>query len=101
MSGISFRRNHIFLSTVLTKLLGDAFLMRKLRVFYPSVMNLHAMDTLVPTKLLKKCCKVGSIGPLCSKLLMNFTRRALDARWWEDLKTRYDAPQLNSKNRTL
>jgi len=41
-------------------------------VFYPSVTNLHAVDTLVPARLLKKCCKVGSIGLLYSKMLMNF-----------------------------
>ena len=55
----------------------------RLRVFYPFVTNLHAVDTLVPTRLLKKCYKVGSIGPLYSKMLMKFARRALDARWWE------------------
>ena len=71
-SGISFGRNCIFLSTVLTNLLGDVFLMKRLRVFYPFVTNLHAVDTLVPARLLKKCYKVGSIGPLCSKMLMNF-----------------------------
>ena len=57
--------------------------MKKLRVFYPFVTNLHAVDTLVPARLLKKCYKVGSIGLLCSKILMNFVRRALDVRWWE------------------
>ena len=82
-SGISFGRNRIFLSIVLTKLLGDAFRMKRLRVFYPFVTTLHAVDTLVPARLLKKCYKVGSIGPLCLKMLMNFARRALDARWWE------------------
>ena len=80
-SGISFGRNHIFLSTVLTKLLGDAFPMRRLGVFYLFVTTLHAVDTLVLARLLKKYYKVGSIGPLCSKMLMNFARRALDNRW--------------------
>ena len=75
-SGISFKRNRIFLSTVLTKLLQDASPMMKLRVFYLFVTNLHAVDTLVPARLLKKCYKVGSIG-----LPMNFVRRALDAKW--------------------
>jgi len=65
------------------KLLGDAFPMKWLRVFYPFVTNLNAVDTLVPARLLKKCYKVGSVSPLCSKMLMNFARRALDARWWE------------------
>ena len=100
-SGISFERNHIFLSTVLTKLLGDAFPMKRLRVFYLSVTNLHAADTLVPTRLLKRCCKVGSIGLLCSKILINFARRAVEPNGRKDLETRYDAPQPNSKNRTL
>ena len=36
-----------------------------------------------PRKTAKKCYKVGSIGPLYSKMLMNFARRAPDARWWE------------------
>ena len=67
-SGISFRRNRNFLSTALTKLLGDTFPMKKLRVFYPSVTNLHAMDTLVPTRLQKKCYNVGTFSPLCSKM---------------------------------
>ena len=79
-SGISFRRNRIFLSVVLTKLLRDAFSMKKLRVFYSSVTNLHAVDTLVPPRLLKRYCKVGSIGLLCSKMLINFARRALDVK---------------------
>ena len=48
-------------------------------MFYHFVMTLHAVDTLVPARLLKKSYKVGSIGPLCSKMLMNFARRALDA----------------------
>ena len=56
-SSISFGRNRIFLSTVLTKLLGDAFPMRRLRVFYPFVTNLHAVDTLVPARLLKSATK--------------------------------------------
>ena len=55
--------------------------MRRLRVFYPFVTNLHAVDTLVPARLLKKYYKVGSIGPLCSKMRMNFARRARDAKW--------------------
>ena len=107
-SGISFERNHIFLSTVLTKSLGDAFPMRRLRVFYPFVTTLHAVDTLVPARLLKKCYKVSSIAhfiqiylwflqdvplttkkvlqsefycPLCSDMLMIFAKRALDAKW--------------------
>ena len=83
-SGISFGRNRIFLSTVLTlvqKLLGDAFPMRRLRVFHPFVTTLHAVDTLVPATLLKKCYKAGFIGPLCSRMPMNFARRALDAKW--------------------
>ena len=79
--GISFERNRIFLSTDLTKLLGDAFPMKKLIVFYPSVTNLHAVDTLVPARLLKKYYKVSFIGLLCSKMLMNFARCALDAEW--------------------
>ena len=36
--------------------------MKKLRVFYPSVTNLHAVDTLLPARLLKRCCKVGSLA---------------------------------------
>ena len=51
-SDISFGRNRIFLSTVLTKLLGDAFPMRRLRVFYLFVTTLHVVDTLVPARLL-------------------------------------------------
>jgi len=54
--------------------------MKKSRVFYRSVMNLHTVDTLVPVRLLKRYYKVGSIGPLCSKMPMNFARRALDAK---------------------
>jgi len=80
-SGISFWRNRIFLSTVLTKLLGDTFPIKKLRVFYPSVTSLHAVDTFVPARLLKRCYKVSSIDLLYSKMLMNFARRTLDAKW--------------------
>ena len=61
--------------------------MRRLGVFYPSITNLHAVDTLVPARLLKKCYKVGFIGPLCSRMLMNFARRALDAKWKEGFQT--------------
>jgi len=42
--------------------------MRKLRVFYRFVMHLHAVNTLFPARLLKKYYKVGSIGPLYSKM---------------------------------
>ena len=34
-----------------------------------------------PHKTAEKCCRVSSIGPLYSKMLMNFARRALDTRW--------------------
>jgi len=71
-SGISFERNRIFSSTVPTKSLGDAFSMKKSRVFYLSVMSLHAVYTLVPVRLLKMCYKVGSIGPLFLKMPMKF-----------------------------
>jgi len=67
-SYIFFGRNRIFSITVSTKSLGDAFLMRKLRVFYRFVMHLHAVNTLFPARLLKKYYKVGSIGPLYSKM---------------------------------
>ena len=80
-SDISFGRNLIFLNIVPTKSLGDAFPMRKLKVIYLFVTNLHEVDTLIPARLLKKCYKVGSIGPLCSKMRMNFARRVLDAKW--------------------
>jgi len=80
-SGISFGRNRIFSSTVPTKSLRYAFPMKKSRVLCPSVTSLHAIDTLVPVRLLKRCYKVGSIGPLCSKMPMNFARRTLDAKW--------------------
>ena len=80
-SGISFGRNCIFSSTVLTKSLGDAFSMKKSRVFCLSVMSLHAVDTLVHVRLLKRCYKVGSTSPFCSKMPINFARRALDAKW--------------------
>ena len=76
----SFGRNRIFSNTVSTKSLEDAFPM-KLRVLCSFVTSLHAVDTLVPARLLKKCYKVGSIGLLCSKMLMNSSRRALDAKW--------------------
>ena len=99
-SGI-FVEELYLLSTVLTKSLGDAFSMNKLIVFYLSVTNLNAVDTLVPTRLLKRCCKVGSIGQLCSKILINFARRAVEPNGRKDLETRYDAPQPNSRNRTL
>jgi len=56
-SDISFGRNCIFSSTVLIKLLGDAFPMRKLRVFFYFVSSLHAVDTLVPVRLLKSATK--------------------------------------------
>ena len=39
--------------------------MRKLRVFYHFVMSLHAVDTLVPVKLPKKCYRVDFISPFC------------------------------------
>jgi len=55
--------------------------MRRLRVLYLFVMRLHVVDTLVLAKLLKKCCKVGSIGPLYSKMHLSFVRRAIDAKW--------------------
>jgi len=52
-SGISFGRNRIFLNIVPTESLRDVFPTRKLRVFFLSVTSLHAVDTLVPTRLLK------------------------------------------------
>ena len=80
MFNISFRRNCIFSNTIPIKSLRDAFLMKKLRVFCLSVISLHAVDTLVPARPLKKCYKVGSIGPHCSKMPINFARRELDAK---------------------
>ena len=87
-SDIFSERYHIFSSIVPTKSLGDAFPMRGLRVFYLFITSLHAVDTLVPGKLLKKCCKVGSIGPLCSKMYLGFARHAKGRK---DLEAKHDA----------
>jgi len=83
------------------QIIRRCILMRKLRVFYLFVMSLHTVDTLVLARLLKKCYKVGSIGPLCLKILMNFARCTLNANGRKDFKIKYDAPQPNSRNRTL
>ena len=80
-SATSFGRNHIFSNIVPTKSLGDALPMERLRVFYLFVTSLHAVDILVPVRLLKMCYKVGSIGPYCSKMPLNFARHSLDAKW--------------------
>jgi len=50
--------------------------MRKSGAFYLFVTNLHGVDTLAPAKLLKKCYRVGCIGPLCLKMPLTFARRA-------------------------
>jgi len=63
-------------------------------VFCPFVTSLHAVDTLIPAKLLKKCYKVGSIGPLYSKMPLNFARRALYANSRKDLKAKHDVLNL-------
>ena len=73
--------------------------MRKSKVFYLFVTSLHAVDTLVPVKLPKKCYKVSSIGPLYSKMPLNFARRVSNGR--KDLEMKYDTPQPNSKNKTF
>ena len=79
-SDISFWRNLISLNIVPTKLFEDVLLMRKQRVFQPFVMNLHAVDTLVPEKQPKMFYRVGYISPLCLKMPLTFSRRAQDAK---------------------
>ena len=43
-------------------------------MFFPSVMRLHAVDTLVPVKSLQKCYIVVSISQFCSKMTLSFAR---------------------------
>ena len=48
-----------------------------------------------PRKTAEKVLQSGSIGPLCSKMPLNFARCALDSNIRKDLEEKYDAPQLN------
>jgi len=56
--------------------------MRMLGMSFHFVTSLHAVDTLVPARLQKKCYKVGSIGPYCLKMPLISARYALDAKCW-------------------
>jgi len=42
------------------------------------VMSLLAVDSSVPARLLRKFCRVGSIGPLYSKTPSNFANSVQD-----------------------
>jgi len=74
--GISFGRNRSS-NQIIRRCIPDGII-KSVLFFYH---ELAWVDTLVPARLLKKCYKVGSIAPLCSKILMNSARRALNAKW--------------------
>jgi len=44
-------------------------------------MNLLVVDTLVPAKLPRRSYKVGSTGPLCSRIPSTFASHAQTAKW--------------------
>ena len=85
-SNISFGRNCIFLSTILTKLLGDAFPMKRLRVFYSSVTNLHAVDTLDPQDGWKGAAKwvlLAHFVQRCLWILQDVPKMQMVGRIWK------------------
>jgi len=73
--------NRIYSNIVLTRSLEGVFLRMSTIMCWYFVMSMHAMNTLVPTRLLRKFCRVGSIGLLYSRTPLNFANSVQNVKW--------------------